>query len=234
MTHRIKVAAVEDNRLFADGLQIWANCATNICLLAITATVDQLLNLDIGRVDVILLSPALRGEPGFESNVRKLISAGHRILVIDTSPWPTMVAKAVSAGAHGYLTRDNDLADLASTLRVIASGSTAWALRGKRRSDSGEPPASSQAPALPTLSEREHMVLMTYVSGMTLNSTARRLGISEETARTYLKRVKEKYERAGRPARTKLDLADRVRADGIRHRPECPPDWGQDTGPSPA
>ena len=234
MTRRIEVAAVEDNRLFAGGLRAWATYATGIRLVAITATVDQLMSLDIGRVDVILLNPALRGEPGFEANARKLVGAGHRILVLDISPWPTMMAKAVSAGAHGYLTRDNDLADLACTLRVIASGGTAWALCGKRRSDSGEPPASSQAPALPTLSEREHMVLMTYVSGMTLNSTARRLGISEETARTYLKRVKEKYERAGRPARTKLDLADRVRADGIRHRPECPPDWGQDTGPSPA
>jgi two-component system nitrate/nitrite response regulator NarL len=231
MTRRIEVAAVEDNRLFADGLRAWANCATNIRLVAITATVDQLMNLDIGRVDVILLSPDLRGEPEFEANVRKLVSVGHRILVIDISPGPAMVAKAVSAGAHGYLTRDDDLADLAYTLRVIASGGTAWALCRARR---GEPPTSSQAPALPALSEREHMVLMTYVSGMTLNSTARHLGISEETARTYLKRVKQKYERAGRPARTKLDLADRVRADGIRHRPECPPDWGQDTRPSPA
>jgi two-component system nitrate/nitrite response regulator NarL len=234
MTRRIEVAAVEDNRLFADCLRAWANCATSIRLVAITPTVDQLMNLDIGRVDVILLSPTLRGEPEFEANVRKLISAGHRILVIDISPWPAMVAKAVSAGAHGYLTRDHDLADLAYTLRVIASGGTAWALCGARRGDSGEPPTSSQAPALPALSEREHMVLMTYVSGVTLNSTARHLGISEETARTYLKRVKEKYERAGRPARTKLDLADRVRADGIRYRPECPPDWGQDTRPSPA
>jgi two-component system nitrate/nitrite response regulator NarL len=238
MTHGIEVAAVEDNRLFADGLRAWANCATNIRLVAITATVDQLMNSDIGRVDVILLSPALRGEPEFEANVRKLVSAGHRILVIDISPGPAMVTKAVSAGAHGYLTRDHDLADLAYALRVIASGSTAWALCGARRGDSGEPPPTSpQAPALPTLSEREHMVLMTYVSGMTLNSTARHLGISEETARTYLKRVKKKYERAGRPARTKLDLADRVRADwgdGIRHRRECPPDWGQDTRPSPA
>jgi two-component system, NarL family, nitrate/nitrite response regulator NarL len=209
-TRRIEVAAVEDNKLFADGLRAWANCAPNIRLTAITATVDQLMNLDIGRLDVILLSPDLRGEPGFEANVGRLVGAGHRILVVDTSPGPAMVAKAVSAGAHGYLTRDHDLAELEHMLRVIASGSTAWPLRG----DSGEP-----APALPALSEREHMVLMTYVSGMTLNSTARHLGISVETARTYLKRVKEKYERAGRPAHTKLDLADRVHADGIRHRP---------------
>ena len=54
---------------------------------------------------------------------------------------------------------------------------------------------------------------MAYVSGLTLESAARRLGISPETAKTYLKRVKAKYQEAGLPVYTKLDLAERVRAD---------------------
>ena len=65
----------------------------------------------------------------------------------------------------------------------------------------------------PLLSEREHAVLMAYASGRTLGSTARHLGISVETARKYLKRVKAKYQQAGIPAYTKLDLPERVRAD---------------------
>jgi hypothetical protein len=56
-------------------------------------------------------------------------------------------------------------------------------------------------------------VLVAYASGRTLGSTARHLGISVETARTYLKRVKAKYQQAGYPAYTKLGLAERVRAD---------------------
>ncbi len=54
---------------------------------------------------------------------------------------------------------------------------------------------------------------MAYVSGLTLDSAARRLGISPETARTYLKRVKAKYRRIGLPVYTELDLARQVRAD---------------------
>jgi DNA-binding CsgD family transcriptional regulator len=68
-------------------------------------------------------------------------------------------------------------------------------------------------PGRPPLSEREHSVLMAYVSGLTLDSAARRLGISTETARTYLKRVGAKYRRAGLPLYTKLDLARQVRLD---------------------
>jgi len=66
---------------------------------------------------------------------------------------------------------------------------------------------------LPVLSQREHEVLMAYVSGLTLAAAARSLGISTETARTYLKRVKAKYQQAGLPVYTKLDLATQVRAE---------------------
>jgi hypothetical protein len=58
-------------------------------------------------------------------------------------------------------------------------------------------------------------VLLAYASGMTLDSAARLLGIRPETAKTYLGRVKAKYLRAGRPTYTKLDLANRVREDGL-------------------
>jgi len=54
---------------------------------------------------------------------------------------------------------------------------------------------------------------MAYVSGLTLDSVARSLGISTETARTYLKRVKAKYHQVGLPVYTKLDLAQQVRED---------------------
>jgi len=65
---------------------------------------------------------------------------------------------------------------------------------------------------------------MAYVSGLTLDSAARSLGISPETARTYLKRVKAKYHQVGRPVYTKLDLAQQVRADctlGTSHLPDA-------------
>ena len=68
-------------------------------------------------------------------------------------------------------------------------------------------------PPRPPLSEREHAVLMAYASGRTLDSVARYLGISVETAKTYLKRIKAKYQLAGLPVHTKLDLAEQVRAD---------------------
>jgi DNA-binding SARP family transcriptional activator/tetratricopeptide (TPR) repeat protein/DNA-binding CsgD family transcriptional regulator len=60
------------------------------------------------------------------------------------------------------------------------------------------------------LSVREHALLTAYVSGMTLEAAARQVGIRPTTAKTYLRRVKAKYQAVGRPAHTKLELARRV------------------------
>jgi DNA-binding SARP family transcriptional activator/DNA-binding CsgD family transcriptional regulator len=60
------------------------------------------------------------------------------------------------------------------------------------------------------LSVREHALLTAYVSGMTLDEAARHVGIRPTTAKTYLRRVKAKYQAIGRPANTKVELAHRV------------------------
>ncbi len=202
----IELAAVEDNRLLVDGLRAWATTQPDICLAEVYATVDGLLRAASPRYDVVLLNPLLRADPDPGVNVGRLIGAGYRVLVVDGSAELSMVAGCLAAGAHGYLTRDHDGPALAATIRLIAAGGTAWSLGPTKA-------LGDEGPGRPPLSEREHRVLMAYVSGLTLDATARRLGISPETARTYLKRVKAKYHRAGLPVYTKLDLAQQVRSD---------------------
>lgn len=207
LSHVIDVAAVEDNLILVDSLRAWAGGLADIRLTAVTPTVDELLRVRNRHFDVVVLDAALRAEPDPALNARRLLDAGYRVLVVDGSSEPTSAARTLAAGVHGYLTRDHGLIALAMTLRSIASGGTAWSLG----------PTMAAVPegcALrPMLSEREHAVLMAYASGRTLSSTARSLGISVETAKTYLKRVKAKYQMVGRPVYTKLDLAEQVRAD---------------------
>jgi hypothetical protein len=67
----------------------------------------------------------------------------------------------------------------------------------------------------PMLSAQERTVLVGYATGLTLAAAGRRAGVRPGTAKQYLDRVKRKYEQAGRPARTKLELAARAREDGL-------------------
>ena len=213
----IELAAIEDNRLLIDGLRAWAGTMPDMRLAAVTATVDGLLQAPSGPYDVVLLNPLLRADPDPAVNVRRLIDAGQRVVLVDGSADLSMVARSLAAGAHGYLTRDHDAAALARMLRAVASGGTAWS-PGPTRAP------GAKGPGRPPLSEREHRVLMAYVSGLTLDSAARSLGISPETARTYLKRIKAKYHQVGKPVYTKLDLAQQVREDctaGTFRRPRA-------------
>jgi len=91
----IELAAIEDNRLLIDGLHAWASSLPDIHLAAVTATVDELLQVVSGQHDVVLLNPLLRADPDPAVNVRRLIDAGHRVLVIDGSADLSMVARSL-------------------------------------------------------------------------------------------------------------------------------------------
>lgn len=74
--------------------------------------------------------------------------------------------------------------------------------------------ATDDAPDRPALSAQETRALRFYATGMPMKLVARRMCISEETAKQYVGRVREKYARAGRAAPTKLDLYYRAVEDG--------------------
>jgi two-component system, NarL family, nitrate/nitrite response regulator NarL len=205
----IDVSAVDDDLMLREGLRGWLAGARGLRLAATAGTVDELLALPRTGSGVVLLDLLLRDGSEPADNVRRLTGAGYRVLVISVCPDARWVTTAFAAGAHGYLTKDHDLDALGAAIREVAGGGTVYTpelafacLRDER-------------PDRPLLSPRERDVLLAYSSGLTLGATARRLGIQPETAKTYLDRVKTKYRAVGRPTYTKLDLANRVREDGL-------------------
>ena len=76
---------------------------------------------------------------------------------------------------------------------------------------------------VPSLAPREAEALKLYAAGLPLKLVARRMEISQETAREYLLRVRRKYAEVGRDAGTKSDLYYLAVEDG--HLPEGRPDW---------
>jgi DNA-directed RNA polymerase specialized sigma24 family protein len=52
------------------------------------------------------------------------------------------------------------------------------------------------------------------VEGSSTSQVAEQMNVQFETAKTYLRRVREKYTRAGRPTSTRSDLIRRAAEDG--------------------
>lgn len=210
MTGRVvDVAAVDDDQMLLGGLVRHFADVADLRLAATASTVDELLAAHRRPFDVVLLDLLLRDGSQPAANVRRLTAAGHRVLVISVWGQPEQVAEVFAAGAAGYVTKDHDLAELGAAIRAVAAGAVAYS------AELAAACLDDSRPQRPRLSPRERAVLVAYASGMTLNAAARHVGVRPETARTYLERVKTKYQEAGRPAPTKLDLANRAREDRL-------------------
>lgn len=210
MDRVIRVAAVDDDRMLLEGLDAWLSRVSDLRLVCVASTVDQLLREPVEPADVVLLDLILRDGSDAAQNVRRLVASGRRVLVLSVWARPDQVVATFAAGCSGYVTKDHDLVTLAAAVREVAAGRPAFS------SELAFACLGDERPARPRLSPRERGVLLAYASGMTLTATARHLGIKPETARTYLDRVKAKYHDLGRPSRTKLDLAERVREDRLQ------------------
>jgi len=66
----------------------------------------------------------------------------------------------------------------------------------------------------PKLSPGEEEAFKLYVSGYSTVAVAERMNVQYETAKTYLRRVREKYAKVGRPAGKKAELIRRAAEDG--------------------
>lgn len=209
----IGVSIVDDDQMLLDGMAAWFSAIEDVVLRTRSRTVDELLETGEPAADVVVLDLLLADGSDPVRNVGRLVDTGSRVLVVSVVPHGEQGIEVVRAGASGYLTKDHDLASLADAIRATAAGDTvhspelafAWCRSGR--------------PDRPQLSAQERAILLAYASGLTLATAARHVGIRPATAKGYLDRVKEKYAKAGRPAYTKLDLAARVREDGLSPHP---------------
>lgn len=207
-TPTVRVGAVDDHPVMLAGLRAeLAVTATDLAFGRTAATVSELLD-DGEPPDVVLLDLRLGDGSRPLDNVWRLRSAGCAVLVYTDGLDNVAGREAVAAGALGIVLKDEPVGTLTEAVRTVAVGETAVGARLAAVLES--------APSLPAaLSDREREALRLYASNMPAKSVARRMGVSEGTAKEYLKRVRAKYAALDRPAGTKLDLYHRAVEDGV-------------------
>lgn len=206
-----RIAVVEDHAIWVRG---FAHVLADYGLSATVEhfpTVSQLL-AQHETFALVILDLILGDSTEPAGNVSQLKAAGQRVLVITSGERPELVRAAARAGVLGVVPK--------SEPDEVVARAVAAALRGESVSSTDWAAAiDSDAEFVPQLSPREREVLALWASGETAKGVAEALDVSPNTVNAYLRRIKDKYEAAGRPARTKAELRAAAQRSGLSPRP---------------
>jgi DNA-binding NarL/FixJ family response regulator len=204
----IRLAIVDDHRMLLGALSEWIRTAApDIDLLAAVPSWSELLAHPEFPVDVVLLDLDLRDNIPISLKLSMLKSAGVQTMLMSTYSEPTVVREALGSGALGYLVKSEPVETIIEAIRAARVGESYLTPELEL--------ALTAEGTSPKLSAQERRVMALYGAGQPVKAVAFQLGISEETAKSYLKRIREKYRASGYDVGTKVALRKRAILDGI-------------------
>lgn len=190
MARSIRVLIVEDQRVMSEALRVVLELEGEISVVGVVddgaRAVIEALRL---RPDVVLMDLHLAAVGGLAAT-RTLLDRwpDARVLILTTETSTRALAESASAGAVGYLTKDQALTDVVAGVRRVARGEVLFSAAELRRVIRSTPETEPR----PTLSARELEVLSLIATGRDIGDIAEQLCVSPLTLRTHIQRVLHK------------------------------------------
>ncbi|MDG4821684.1 response regulator transcription factor [Asanoa sp. WMMD1127] len=202
----IGVLVVDDQVLIRAGLVAVLTAAPGMRVVGEAADGEAAQERALAlRPDVILMDIRMPGLDGIEATRRILDAApapAPRVLMLTTFDLDEYVYHALKVGAQGFLLKDTPPERIIAAVSTVAGGDMLFAPTVTRRLIEAYAPAMPDRP-LPTeldgLTAREREVVRLVGAGLSNAEIAKRLIVSEATAKTHLNR-----------AMTKLGLVNRA------------------------
>lgn len=211
-TARVRLAILDDHEVLLDSLSTWiATHAPDFELVLSASTWLQLVHSDHFPTDLVFLDFQLKEPVSIEARVRTCRAAGAKVIVLSSLDTRESRERALDAGAAAFLSKTLPMQEVMDAARSIM-GVTVEEPAPKR--DWRPLPVGATLQARPKLSAGEVVALKLYVSGFSTVEVANQMNVQYETAKTYLRRVREKYAKVNRPASKKSELIRRAAEDG--------------------
>lgn len=186
MTEPVTLFLVDDHDVVRRGLRAYAEVRPDIEVVGEASDGEQA----IARIDamaaagaapaVVLMDLVLPGMDGAAATAALLRRhPGLRVLVLTSFGGQQRVQLALAAGAAGYLLKNADVDEIATAILAVARGEVHL---------NAESAASltGEQPGLGALTPRELEVLGLLAEGCSNQEIARKLAITERTARTHV------------------------------------------------
>jgi len=189
----IRVLIADDHKIVRDGLKRILAATTDLHVVDEAASGAEALALvKANDYDVALLDLSMPGLSGIDLIKRlRIEKPKQKLLVLSMHGEHQYAARALKAGASGYLTKDSAAEQLVGAIRKIAAGgvhiSEAAAASLVAGAGTGSPPHAA-------LSDREFEVLRRLASGLGPTEIARQLHLSVKTVSTHKTRILQKLD----------------------------------------
>lgn len=188
MSQKHRILLADDHALVRAGIRALLNDIPGIEVVAETGDgLDALERIRRDPPDAVLLDISLPGLNGVEvaERVRRL-GVGTRVLMLSMHAGPEYVARALAAGAAGYLIKDAAFDELAAALASVFRGQR-YLSRGIDEAivRSLEGPDAKRPTPLDLLTPRQRQILQLIAEGRGTREIAERLHVSVKTVETH-------------------------------------------------
>jgi len=188
----IRVMLADDHQLVREGIKQLLAAASDIHVAAEAGNGDDALaQVKAAEFDVVVLDMSMPGLSGIDLVKRvRLEKPKQKILVLSMHGESQYAARALKAGASGYLTKDSASSQLVGAIRKIAAGGVH--ITEAVAAQLVAAPAAQDAASHTLLSDREFEVFRQLVDGKGITEIADRLNLSVKTVSTHKTRILQK------------------------------------------
>lgn len=186
--NRIRVLSVDDHPIIRDGIKFAIESQPDMIVIAEAANGKQAVEEYLRhRPDVTLMDLQMPVMNGIEATIAiRRIAPAARVLVLTTYSGDVQAARALEAGASGYLLKGSLRKELVQAIRDVH--------QGRRRVQVEVACDLATRFDADRLSLREIEVLRSVADGSSNKIVADRLNISEDTVKGHMKSIMAKLE----------------------------------------
>ncbi|BDI23064.1 response regulator transcription factor [Herbiconiux sp. L3-i23] len=194
----IRVALVDDQALFRSGLRMLIESQPDMSVVGEAADGRAAVAM-VARAapDVVLMdirmpvADGIAGTEGIIADADARDAAPPRIIVLTTFDLDEAAARAIRAGASGFVLKDAEPEFLLSAIRTVHAGTAVLAPSATAElfQHFGSGPRGADASVLAELSDREREIFMLAARGLSNAEIAAHEYVSEATVKTHISRV---------------------------------------------